>query len=86
MNVTKTAPSRPQLWTGLLLNLLGWLVLSPTPAQAAEKVYISYGLLERSISVSSLEAYAKDGTIDDDLAVYVQYGNQNSSRGFKVRL
>lgn len=75
MNVTKTAPSRPQLWTGLLLNLLGWLVLSPTSAQAAEKIYISYGLLERSIPVSSLEAYAKDGTIDDDLAVYVQYGN-----------
>lgn len=75
MNVT-TAPScRSRLWTGLLLNLLGWLVLSPAPAQAAEKIYISYGLLERSISVSSLEAYAKDGTIDDDLAVYAQYGD-----------
>ncbi|MBD2037957.1 alpha/beta hydrolase [Leptolyngbya sp. FACHB-321] len=75
MNVTKTAPSCPPLWAGVLLNLLGWLVLSPTPAQAAEKVYISYGLLERSIPVSSLEAYAKDGTIDDDLAVYAQYGD-----------
>ncbi len=75
MNVTKTAPSYPQLWTGLLLNLLGWLVLSPTSAQAAEKIYISYGLLERSIAVSSLEAYAKNGTIDDDLAVYAQYGD-----------
>jgi predicted dienelactone hydrolase len=77
MNVTKTAPFyRSQLWTGLLLNLLGWLVLSPTSAQAAEKIYISYGLLERSIPVSSLEAYAKDGTIDDDLAVYAQYGDE----------
>ncbi|XHX79131.1 MAG: alpha/beta hydrolase [Stenomitos frigidus ULC029] len=75
MNVIKTAPSRPQLWTGLLLNLLGWLVLSPMPTQAAEKIYISYGLLERSIPVSSLEAYAKNGTIDDDLAVYAQYGD-----------
>jgi hypothetical protein len=53
-----------------------WLARSqPRSAQAAEKIYISYGLLERSIPVSSLEAYAKDGTIDDDLAVYAQYGD-----------
>ena len=72
----KTTLNRPyHAWTGFLLSVLGWLVVSPSPAPAAEKIYISYGILERSIAVSSLEAYAKDGTIDDDLAIYAQYGD-----------
>lgn len=40
------------------------------PAKAAEKVYFSYGIFERSISVSSLEAYAQDGTVNSDLAFF----------------
>ncbi|MBW4580463.1 MAG: alpha/beta hydrolase [Tildeniella nuda ZEHNDER 1965/U140] len=74
MNLTKPALHR-LAWAGLFFSALGWLVTIPTPLRAAEKVYVSYGILERSIAVSSLEAYARNGTIDDDLAVYVQYGN-----------
>jgi predicted dienelactone hydrolase len=42
-------------------------------ALAAERVYASYSVLERSISVSSLENYARKGIIGEDLAVYTQY-------------
>ncbi len=76
MKLTKPAPSHPHLlWAGLALSAFGWLVAMPASVRAADRVYVSYGILERSIPVSSLEAYAKDGTIDDDLAVYAQYGD-----------
>jgi predicted dienelactone hydrolase len=70
---------------GILANTLGKKILLlllamllPTfsivhSAQAAERVYASYSALERSISVSALERYAIDGTIDDSLAVYTKY-------------
>jgi len=41
--------------------------------QASEKIYASYSALERSISVTALEDYAKKGVIDEDLAVYQHY-------------
>jgi predicted dienelactone hydrolase len=47
--------------------------LTTTPVLSADKIYLTYGLLERSISVDSLEKYAREGTIDDDLAVYARY-------------
>ncbi len=53
-----------------------WLVPIPgtsNSAVAAERIYISYGALERSISVAALAAYAKEGKVDDDLATYADY-------------
>ncbi|MEL6333596.1 MAG: alpha/beta hydrolase, partial [Cyanobacteria bacterium J06626_26] len=44
-----------------------------TPALAADDVTLSYGLLELSVSVSSLEAYAYDNEIDDELAFYLDF-------------
>ena len=63
-------------WVGIALSIL----LIPTvgqqmPAQAAERIYASYAVLERSISVAALETYAKEGKLDDDLAVYSRYLN-----------
>ncbi|MEH2336896.1 alpha/beta hydrolase [Nostoc sp.] len=40
---------------------------------AAERIYASYSALELSISVTTLENYAKTGVIDDELAAYQQY-------------
>lgn len=42
-------------------------------AQGAERIYITYGPLERSIAISSLEAYARDGKIQPDLVAYTRY-------------
>jgi predicted dienelactone hydrolase len=62
------ARSRLALTMGSLLPLL-WA----TPAESAERLYLSYGVLERSISLPALAAYAKTGVLDEDLYVYSQY-------------
>jgi predicted dienelactone hydrolase len=61
----------------------GWLIpsvlsltlpaLSAGSALGADRITIAYGLIERSISIESLHAYAKDGTIEGDFKDYVQY-------------
>ncbi len=43
------------------------------PAKGAERLYLSYGVLERSVSVAALEDYAQSGKLDQDLYVYSQY-------------
>ncbi len=64
-------------WQGVLLGALGfWLLpnaVMTNSTLAAEKIYFSYGAIERTISVASLETYAKEGKLDDDLATYAEY-------------
>ena len=57
----------------LLLMVCCSLLLAARPALAAEKIYVSFSIVERSISVSSLELYAREGKINDDLAAYARY-------------
>lgn len=45
------------------------------PAKGAERLYLSYGVLERSVSVTALEDYARSGKLDQDLYVYSQYAS-----------
>lgn len=56
------------------LLVLGFLSspVAPQPARAAEDVSLWYNLLGRSVSVSSLEAFAEDGTLDSTLASYLR--------------
>lgn len=61
-------------WT-ILSVLLGGMVVTPIPALGAEMVYISFSLLEISLPVKSLEAFAKTGTLDQELAAYATYLN-----------
>jgi len=72
-----SAVGKKSTWLKLLLSSLGfWLLpnaLMTNSTVAAEKIYISYAALERSVSVASLEAYAKQGVLDDDLASYAEY-------------
>jgi len=49
------------------------LLLCSLPAQAAENIYVSLGLLEISVSVDALEQYAKEGTLTPELAAYTRY-------------
>ena len=46
---------------------------SALPARSAERVYLTYGLLERSVSFEGLQQYAETGELDDDLFVYTGY-------------
>jgi predicted dienelactone hydrolase len=56
------------LW---LLPILSLMI--PLPALAADRLTVAYGLIERSISIKSLEAYTENGTIEGDFKDYVRY-------------
>ncbi len=61
---------------GIALLNLGLLItpgVMSSPAQGAEQLYLSYGPLEFSLPIASLEVYAKEGKIDQALAVYANY-------------
>ena len=64
-------------WQVLLGIALTLLLALPTvlsvPVRAAESIHFSYGLLERSLQVSSLEAYAQDGRVNSDLARFLRF-------------
>ncbi len=44
-----------------------------SPVHAGELLSFSYGPLIRSLRISSLQAFAKDGTVADDLAFFLQF-------------
>ena len=72
--------SQPRLnWIRQSFKLLGWSLIPAVvlirPAVSAERLYVSYGVLERSISVAALEAFVRKGELDSDLFVYSQYAD-----------
>ncbi len=80
---TNGLPRTRSAWAAIVLSGVGWVLSVAGSVQAAERVYVSYGILERSIPVASLAAYARNGTIDEDLAVYAQYGNPKQLQQLK---
>lgn len=57
------------LQTTLLSFLSG--IAASLPVRAADKIYLDYGLLGRVIPASSLETFAEDGTVDSELAPFI---------------
>lgn len=58
---------------GCLMGLGGSpIVLKPQPVWAAEAVKVSYGLLEFSISLDSLQTFVESGKITGDLQLYAK--------------
>jgi predicted dienelactone hydrolase len=51
---------------------LGAFCLQPTTL-AADRLIISYGLLERSVTLEALKNYAESGALNDDLYIYTRY-------------
>ncbi len=60
------------LWVTLLLTATHCLALRPPSATATERVSIRYGLFGRSVSVSALADFARDGTTDRSLEWYLR--------------
>ncbi|MEM6401553.1 MAG: alpha/beta hydrolase [Cyanobacteria bacterium P01_D01_bin.116] len=52
--------------------------LTVNRAVSAERLKLSFGIVERSISVDSLETYAKTGKVNDELAAYFKYVPEES--------
>ncbi len=57
------------VWSGLSLGA----VLMAQPAHSAERIYVTYGVIRRSMPIESLEKYAADGTIDTELQDFARY-------------
>ncbi|WP_373529944.1 alpha/beta hydrolase [Nostoc sp.] len=73
--MTKTI-NKQTVWLKLALRIfsIGLLpTLTAYPALGAERIRFNYGLLERSIPISSLETYARTGKVDENLAAYRNY-------------
>ncbi|WP_293124382.1 alpha/beta hydrolase [Microcoleus sp. bin38.metabat.b11b12b14.051] len=51
-------------------------VCSAAPALGAEKIYITYGPLEVSVPIASLELFAKEGKVDTNLDGFAQYAKK----------
>jgi predicted dienelactone hydrolase len=58
---------------GQTIAVLLGVGLMALPSGAAERLTLSYGLLERSITLRALEEYANSGELDNDLYVYTRY-------------
>lgn len=67
----------------LSLFLLGITCLTSFPVKAAEKIFLSYGPLEFSVEVESLEIFAKDGTINEDLGQYLNRLSPEKQQKFR---
>ena len=64
-------------WFRFLILATVTVFLTAIPVRAAERLYFSYGLFERSVSISSLEAYAEDGTVNADLGFFLNFLNSD---------
>ncbi len=67
----KLSKRRMRLWSTLGSFALGLLL--PAAANAAERVYASYGFLEITLQVSDLETYAKEGRLSPTLQTYSKF-------------
>jgi predicted dienelactone hydrolase len=69
----------------LSLGILSALLTS-IPVIAAEKLFLIYGPLKLSLRVSSLELFAKEGTINKDLEFYLGKANPEQQAKFREAL
>lgn len=50
-------------------------VMMAAPGRAADRLYVSFGPIERSITTSSLETYVQEGVITSELRPYARYAS-----------
>jgi predicted dienelactone hydrolase len=65
---------------------LAGAVLASAPANAGESLSFSYGPLIRSLKISSLKQFAKDGKVADDLAFFLQLTTAKQQEQFRESL
>lgn len=70
---------------GFFVGLAG-PVMALSPVHAGELLSFSYGPLIRSLRISSLQAFAKDGTVADDLAFFLQFTPANKREDLRSAL
>lgn len=73
----------------LLINLImgiGAIVLTTTPAAAAERIYLKYGPLLFSLSVASLETFVQEGEVTEEFARYANQFNRQTQEQLRQAL
>ncbi len=70
---------------GLGLGILT-VILQAGAVRGAEQLTITYGVLERSIKIESLERYARDGVVSADLGSYLRYLNRDQREQLRQAL
>ncbi|AFZ54466.1 alpha/beta hydrolase [Cyanobacterium aponinum] len=79
-----------QIKSKLSLFLLGLasacLTLTSLPVKAAEKLLFTYGPIKLSVDVESLEVFAQDGTINEDLEQYLKRISPEDQEKFRAAL
>ena len=69
-----------------LVSSLAMGICLPKKAIAAENIILNYGVLEFSVSVDSLETYAKTGKIEGELKSYADFLTTEQLEQFQVGL
>ncbi|MEO0349818.1 MAG: alpha/beta hydrolase [Cyanobacteria bacterium P01_A01_bin.15] len=64
------------------ISLISGIIIT-LPARSADEIYFDYGPFGRSIPASSLEAFAKDGTVEDELAPLLDVIPEESHQDFQ---
>lgn len=83
---TKFYSNRYSSWLLCSVVTAASVALTALPSRAAERLYFSYGLFERSVSVSSLEAFAEDGTANADLRFFLSFLDSKARNQFQKAL
>ncbi len=83
--VSRRMPRSVGFLSGLCLAAFMSLTLAK-PTSAAERVTLTYGFAEISTSVESLRNYAERGEVDDELAPYLDFLNEEQRSQFRSAL
>jgi predicted dienelactone hydrolase len=82
----KSNPSIFRNWKESLALATICTLASAIPIRAAEKLYLTYGPLGISVSVASLETFAKEGKINKDLEFFLGQATPEQQAQFRAAL
>ena len=74
---------RLRRWLRFCLLVSMTCLLLVRPGFSADRIYVNYGIIGRSISVESLEIYARTGELTDELASYSRYLTAEQLEGLR---
>lgn len=80
MKLSLLRPNTSAILSFFLAISLGTLpeIISPKSALSAEKIRLVYGMFNCSLSVETLETYAKTGEITDEFKFYAKFLDENT--------
>jgi len=85
--ISRLPPPKLSKWSDWLRLAFGAsflpLILNAGSTLGAETITLTYGAVERSISVDALEIYAREGELPDELKAYTRYFGRAQLQNFR---